>query len=467
MIDVIILGSTGSIGTQALEVIREHPEQFRVLGLAAGGANLDLLSEQILEFHPQRVALGGKTPARSEAGLLEALRLSGVRPGDSRMPEILAGSSSVETLASFAPQATVLNGITGGVGLGATLAALQAGSKLALANKESLVVGGALVKQAQVFPGQVVPVDSEHSAIAQSLLAGVHEKGMTSPVVTGRSEVAELVLTASGGPFRGRKASELTGIRAKDALAHPTWQMGPVVTVNSSTLMNKGLELIEAALLFDLPVGQITPIIHPQSIVHSAVTWQDGATILQASPPDMKIPIALGLTWGAEVNSSEFFLDNLVDRKILLEAGRTNQGEELHSTWQVTESTKLTKVVNATTSYRVAAPYRLPAIAKPLTWSEASQWTFEPIDHQTFPALELAKQVLEASPTHPAVMNAANEVCVQAFLEDKIQWLDIMSVVTQVVQEHEGSKTPDLTEILAATKWASGRATELLNNCKG
>ena len=212
------------------------------------------------------------------------------------MPEILAGSGSVEVLASFAPQATVLNGITGGVGLGATLAALQAGSRLALANKESLVVGGALVKQAQVFPGQVVPVDSEHSAIAQSLLAGVHEKGMTSPVVTGRSEVAELVLTASGGPFRGRKASELTGMRAKDALAHPTWQMGPVVTVNSSTLMNKGLELIEAALLFDLPVGQITPVIHPQSIVHSAVTWQDGATILQASPPDMRIPIALGLT---------------------------------------------------------------------------------------------------------------------------------------------------------------------------
>lgn len=398
MKQVVILGSTGSIGTQAVQVIREHPGEFDVAGLAAGGSRRDLLVDQILEFRPQAVALGGGSPDELAAAL------------DRHQVDvtIVTGPDPVSQLAGAFPQATVLNGITGGVGLSATLAALQAGSRLALANKESLVVGGALVKKALQYPGQVVPVDSEHSAIAQALRSGVHERGLTAPVVTGRSEVAELVLTASGGPFRGKKRAELMDVRAADALAHPTWAMGPVVTVNSSTLMNKGLELIEAALLFDVPTTQIVPVIHPQSIVHSAVTWRDGATIAQASYPDMKIPIALGLTW----------------------------------------------------------PDRLETVARPLKWDEAALWTFEPVDHQTFPALQLAEYSLETSPTHPAVMNAANEVCVYAFLRDEIRWVDIVDTVRQVVQEHQGIADPSVEDVLAVEQWATRRAGEVLKQIK-
>lgn len=418
MQEVVILGSTGSIGTQALEVIREHPGRFQVVGLAAGGSNLELFAAQIREFRPTAVALGGTSEriAGELAAALANLLATGtataassaplsVQPiTASAFPEILTGMDPVAQLAGSFPQATVLNGITGGVGLTSTLAALTAGARLALANKESLVVGGALVTAALKYPGQITPVDSEHSAIAQALRAGVHEKGLTSPVLTGRSELSEIVLTASGGPFRGKSRAELQEVRAKDALAHPTWQMGPVVTVNSSTLMNKGLELIEAAWLFDVPAEQIVPVIHPQSIIHSAITWQDGATVAQASPPDMKLPIALGLTW----------------------------------------------------------PERLPIVAQPLTWREAASWTFEPIDHETFPALQLAKHALQASPTHPAVLNAANEVCVYAFLHDEIRWVQIVETVSRVVGEHEGLADPRLEDVFAVEQWASCRARELL-----
>ena len=211
-----------------------------------------------------------------------------------------------------------MNGITGGVGLGPTLAALEAGATLALANKESLVVGGSLVRRRMRRPGQIVPVDSEHSAIAQCLESGVHEKGLTASRVTGKSEVAQLVLTASGGPFRGKKRHELTDVTPQQALAHPTWSMGPVVTINSSTLVNKGLELIEAHLLFDIPADDIVPVIHPQSIVHSMVTWKDGATIAQASPPDMKLPIALGLTWPERLPDIEIPVSRLSRPSLLL-----------------------------------------------------------------------------------------------------------------------------------------------------
>lgn len=418
MQDVVILGSTGSIGRQALEVIREHPGRFRVVGLAAGGSNLELFASQICEFHPTAVALGGTSErnggelADELANLLAAGTDTAVLPTHLSAkpmtmpvsPEILTGADPVAQLAGSFPQATVLNGITGGVGLTSTLAALSAGSHLALANKESLVVGGALVKAALKYPGQITPVDSEHSAIAQALRTGIHEKGLTSPVLTGRSEVSEIVLTASGGPFRGKARAELQEVRAKDALAHPTWQMGPVVTVNSSTLMNKGLELIEAAWLFDVPAEQIVPVIHPQSIIHSAVTWRDGATVAQASPPNMKLPIALGLTW----------------------------------------------------------PERLPMVAQPLTWREAASWTFESIDHETFPALQLAKHALRASLTHPAVLNAANEVCVYAFLRDEIRWVQIVEIVSQVVSEHEGMADPRLEDVFAVEQWAGYRARELL-----
>ena len=400
---VTILGSTGSIGTQALEVVSSHPDSFSVVGLAAAGGNLALLAQQVRRYRPRVVAVARplleaelSDPAGEGMQLARAAREVGA--------ELLMGSGATEELAGRYPEATVLNGVNGGIGLAATLRALECGSRLALANKESLVVGGSLVTAAMQYPGQVIPVDSEHSALAQGLLAGVHEKGMVSPVVTGRSELHSLVLTASGGPFRGKKSSELRDVTAQQALAHPTWAMGPVVTVNSSTLMNKGLELIEAALLFDVPPAQITPVIHPQSIVHSLVTWQDGSTIAQASYPDMKLPIALGLDWH----------------------------------------------------------HHRPSIGRPLQWGEATSWTFEPVDNETFPALALAHQALEASATHTCVLNAANEVGVAAFLEGQIPWHRIVETVAAVLGEHEGIDKPTLGDVLAVQDWAFARAAQLL-----
>lgn len=377
---VVILGSTGSIGTQALDVIRSHPGLFEVVGLAAGGNQEQLFREQLLEFSPQRAATN--------------LPLEG----------IASGPTAIDEVAGAFPDAVVLNGITGGVGLTATLSALKAGSTVALANKESLVVGGALVREAMTRPGQIVPVDSEHSAIAQTLLAGVHEKGLVSPRVTGKSELLEIVLTASGGPFRGLKKADLGSVTPEQALAHPTWSMGPVVTINSSTLMNKGLELIEASILFAVPASQVTPVIHPQSVVHSMVTWQDGSSIAQASYPDMKVPIALGMNW----------------------------------------------------------PQHLPSVGRPLRWTEASEWTFEPVDAETFPALTLAKTALETSATHPAVLNAANEVAVDAFLAGQLPYLRITELVEEIMNEHEGVAHPDLEQILEVQAWAKTRAQELL-----
>lgn len=402
-LSVTVLGSTGSIGTQALDVVSRHPQHFKVVGLAAGGGNLPLLAEQVRLHRPRVVAVARPLsdaeflePTGAGARLAQAVREVGA--------ELLTGEGATEELAGMYPSATVLNGVNGGIGLASTLRALECGSHLALANKESLVVGGSLVVGAMQYPGQVVPVDSEHSALAQGLLTGVHEKGMVSPVVTGRSELHSLVLTASGGPFRGKKASELRAVTAGQALAHPTWAMGPVVTVNSSTLMNKGLELIEASLLFDVPPAQITPVIHPQSVVHSMVTWQDGSTIPQASYPDMRLPIALGLDWHRH----------------------------------------------------------LPNIGRPLEWGEATSWTFEPVDDMTFPALTLAREALEASATHPCVLNAANEVGVAAFLEGQIPWHRIVETVAEVLNEHEGIEGPTFDDVLAVQNWAFSRAAELL-----
>ncbi len=396
-IDLVILGSTGSIGTQALEVVAEHPERFRVRALGAGGGNLELLADQIVQFHPEGVAT--TAPVATELVSLLKNRL----PRGAALPQIDTGQQAVDELAAR-PQSTVLNGITGGVGLGGTLRALQQGNRLALANKESLVVGGTLVKSAQQYPGQIVPVDSEHSAMAQALLSGRHEKGMVSPKVTGYSELDQLILTASGGPFRGKTRAELRGVTVENALAHPTWEMGPVVTVNSSTLMNKGLELIEAAWLFDVSPANIEAVVHPQSIVHSLVTWQDGSSIAQASYPDMKVPIALGMTW----------------------------------------------------------PEHLPQIGRPLRWHESSTWTFEPVDHAVFPALQLARASLEASATHPTVLNAANEVAVAAFLRGEIGWLQIADTVQEAVGKHEGVNDPSLDDILEVQEWAAREAEAYL-----
>ena len=407
---LVLLGSTGSIGTQTLEVLaRLDRAAPRVVALAAGGGRLELLARQALAWDVPVLAITGGGEELAEH-LREALAIAAAQAGrPDPVTTILTGpdaaTTAVET-AGLGPDDTVVNGITGSVGLLPTLAALRSGARLALANKESLVVGGALVREALTRPGQVVPVDSEHSAIAQALASGRHEKGLTSPVVSGHSEVRRLVLTASGGPFRGRRRESLTGISAAAALKHPTWDMGPVVTVNSSTLINKGLELIEAHLLFDVVPEQIDVVVHPQSVIHSMVEFTDGATIAQASPPDMRLPIALGLTWPKRPD--------------------------------------------------------LSGLVTPNDWRDPVSWTFEPLDGEAFPAVDLARSAVAASATHPAVLNAANEQAVAAFLGGRIEWLDIVEIDAAVVGEHEGLSAPGLDDVLAVETWARTRADELI-----
>ena len=422
---VVVLGSTGSIGAQALEVVARLGDSGpapRVAGLAAGGSRLAELAEQAVAFAVPRIAVSA-CEAGLDARVRTALAAAADRLGrPDPVAEILTGPDAPVELvarAGLGTHDTVLNGITGSVGLRPTLAALATGARLALANKESLVVGGALVRSAVRRPGQIVPVDSEHSAIAQALASGRHEKGLTSPVVTGRSEVRRLVLTASGGPFRGRGRADLASVTAEQALAHPTWAMGPVVTVNSSTLVNKGLELIEAHLLFDVAPADIAVVVHPQSVVHSMVEFVDGATVAQASPPDMRLPIALGLTWPARPD--------------------------------------------------------LAGLVTPNRWDEPTAWTFEPLDAGTFPAVDLARSAVAASATHPAVLNAANEQAVDAFLAGRLRWTDIVEIDAAVVEEHEGAgpasdtsggrgpgALPGLEDVLSAEAWARRRADELI-----
>ncbi|ROR74014.1 1-deoxy-D-xylulose-5-phosphate reductoisomerase [Bogoriella caseilytica] len=407
--DLVILGSTGSIGTQALEVVAAHPGRFRVRALTAGGSDPALLAAQALDFGAETVVVAR---AEAVAPLREALAARNAEsPGTAPGPEVLAGAEAQAGIAgSLREDGVVLNGVTGSVGLAPTLAALRSGATLGLANKESLVVGGALVQAAQVRPGQVVPVDSEHSAMAQALASGRHEKGMTSPVITGRSEVRRLVLTASGGPFRGKRRADLTEVTPEQALAHPTWAMGPVNTLNSSTLINKGLELIEASLLFDIPADDITVVVHPQSVVHSMVEFHDGSTMAQASPPDMRLPIALGLSW----------------------------------------------------------PERLPGVSEPCSWDQAATWTFEPLDEEVFPAVSLARAAADASATHPAVLNAANEQCVDAFLAGRLDYLGIVDTVREVLEEHDGpAGEASLDGILGAEERARARADELISRRAG
>ena len=407
---LVLLGSTGSIGTQTLEVLSRLGEHApRVVALAAGGSRLELLARQAITWEVPVLAVTGG--GEDLAGRLrQALRAAAVQAGrPDPVTTILTGPDAATTAVQAAELGacdTVVNGITGSVGLLPTLAALASGARLALANKESLVVGGALVRQALTRPGQIVPVDSEHSAIAQALASGRHEKGLTSPVLSGRSEVRRLVLTASGGPFRGRSRAELTGISAAAALKHPTWDMGPVVTINSSTLINKGLELIEAHLLFDVAPERIDVVVHPQSVIHSMVEFTDGATIAQASPPDMRLPIALGLTWPERPD--------------------------------------------------------LSGLVTPNDWREPVSWTFEPLDDAAFPAVDLARSAVAASDTHPAVLNAANEQAVAAFLAGGLEWRDIVEIDAAVVAEHEGLTRPGLDDVLAVETWARARADELI-----
>jgi 1-deoxy-D-xylulose-5-phosphate reductoisomerase len=362
---VVLLGSTGSIGTQALDIVRANPDRFEIVGLAASGAHPELLAAQALEFRVPHVAIANASSGQDvQLALYAAASANGYSTGEFKLPKLHLGPDAATELAKLDCD-VVLNGITGGVGLMPTLAALAAGHTLALANKESLVIGGVLVTSV-AGPGQIVPVDSEHSALAQALRSGT------------KHEVRKLVLTASGGPFRGRNRDQLQGVTAAQALAHPTWSMGPVVTINSATMMNKGLEIIEAHLLFDIPMEQIEVVVHPQSVVHSMVEFVDGSTIAQASPPDMKLPIALGMSW----------------------------------------------------------PNRTPEASASCDWTTATSWTFEPVDNETFPAINLAKRAGSIAGSAPAVMNAANEVAVAAFLEGRIEFLDIVDLVTDVVDEH-------------------------------
>lgn len=396
---VVILGSTGSIGTQAIQVCAANG--IEVVGLAAGGGNIDLLATQAAETGAQQVAI-----ARADAAAEFWQAFDAAAKPNAARPQLQCGPEAVAELAgSTDASQTVLNGITGAIGLDATLAALASGATLALANKESLVIGGPLIAEAMVRDGQIIPVDSEHSAMYQALMAGRHNRGLCSANQDGSSEVSRLVLTASGGPFRGKRREELHGVSPSQALAHPTWNMGPVVTINSATLMNKALEFIEAVLLFDVAPETIDVVIHPQSIVHSMVTFVDGATIAQASPPDMRLPIALALS----------------------------------------------------------APHRIPASA-PLSWQEASSWDFAPVDHETFPALNLARQALAQSPVHPCVLNAANEVAVEAFLSKRCSFLQIVDTVATTLEAFSwpGAQQPTRADLGAADAWARSYAAELL-----
>ncbi len=386
---VAVLGSTGSIGTQALDVIAHAGDRFTVAALCAGGGNLGLLAEQALRWRVPYVAVtaGG-------AELRE--RLAACWPAGERPPEVLDGPDATAELAALDCD-VVLNGVAGAQGLRATLAALGAGRTVALANKESLIAGGPLVL-GSAKAGQLVPVDSEHSALAQCLRGG-------SP-----REVNRLVLTASGGPFRGRRRDELTEVTPEQALAHPTWAMGRLITTNSATLVNKGLELIEAQLLFSVGYDRIQVVVHPQSIVHSMVEFADGATLAQASPPDMRLPIALALGW----------------------------------------------------------PDRVPGAAPALDWSSAQSWTFEPLDDTAFPAVELARTAGIAGGCAPAVYNAANEALVDAFHAGRCGFLAIVDITGQVLRrwldaEHAAAGDPrDLADVEAAQDWARQAAESLL-----
>jgi 1-deoxy-D-xylulose 5-phosphate reductoisomerase len=392
--EVVILGSTGSIGTQALDIIRRNPDRFRVAALAAGGGQADLLASQAAEFGVAAVAVASPGAAAEVQAALRRYFSSrtdgGVSP-QGPLPQVLAGPDAVCEVAGW-PCDVVLNGVTGAAGLRATLAALDAGRVLALANKESLIIGGPLVTS-RAKPGQIVPVDSEHSTIAQCLRAGRE------------TEVRRLVLTASGGPFRGWSRDDLADVTPKQALAHPTWNMGPLVTVNSATLVNKGLEVIEAHLLFGFGLDRIDVVVHPQSIVHSMVEFFDGATIIQASPPDMRLPISLGLAW----------------------------------------------------------PDRVADAAPGLDWSAAATWTFEPLDDAAFPAVALAREAAAAGGTAPAVYNAANEACVDDFMAGRISFPRIVDTVARIVSEHDAARAPVTTvaDLLAVDDWARRRAREL------
>jgi 1-deoxy-D-xylulose-5-phosphate reductoisomerase len=377
---VALLGSTGSVGEQALDVIRAAEGRFRVVALAAG-RSAERLAAQARELRPAAVGLVDETQAAALAAELP--------PGC----RLAVGAEAVAELAAGDDADVVLNGVTGSAGLAPTLRALEAGRRLALANKESLIVGGELVT-ALAKPGQIVPVDSEHSGLAQCLRAGRPD------------EVARLVVTASGGPFRGRSAADLAAVTPAEALAHPTWAMGPVITINSATLMNKGLEVIEAHLLFGVPYDRIEVVVHPQSIVHAMVEWCDGSTVAQLSMPDMRLPIGLALGW----------------------------------------------------------PERDERPVGRIDWTRAATLEFQPVDRATFPLLDLAVQAGRQGGTAPAALNAANEEAVDAFLAGLLPFPGIAEVVAEISRRHRPPAALDLEAVLAAERWSRGLARTLVED---
>jgi 1-deoxy-D-xylulose-5-phosphate reductoisomerase len=372
---LVILGSTGSIGVQALEIVDANPELFEVIAISAAGSNPDLLIAQAKKYGVNTVGV-----IKNADVIREALPGVTVIDGLHASTELAAMHCDV-----------VLNAITGSIGLAPTLAAIKAGNQLALANKESLVAGGDLVMPL-AKENQILPVDSEHSAIWQCL------QGNKS------ADISKLVLTASGGPFRDRE--DLSNVTLDEALAHPTWAMGPVVTINSATLMNKGLEIIEAHHLFNLPYSQIDAVIHPQSVVHSMVEYRDGSTIAQASPPNMKGPIALAINY----------------------------------------------------------PHRTPAATAPIDWTKASTWNFAPIDSKRFPAVALARHCGAMGGALPAIFNAANEVVVEAFMYGKVKFIDIIPTVERVVSQFESGSSMTLRDLadVSAIEEDARKATSAL-----
>jgi 1-deoxy-D-xylulose-5-phosphate reductoisomerase len=379
---VSILGSTGSIGTQALDVVRRNPDRFRVVGLSAGGANVDLLVGQIREFLPPTVAIADEDAAVDIQAKL----------GQIRGVELLVGPDAAETLARESEADVVLNALVGFAGLGPTLATLQSGKTLALANKESLVIGGELVTDLiKGEPERLLPVDSEHAALAMAL------RGER------RDDLKRVVLTGSGGPFRGWTRAELAKASVKEALQHPVWSMGPKITIDSATLINKGLEVIEAHYLFDLQYSQIHVLIHPEGLVHAMAEFRDGSLRAEMAKPDMRLPIQLALAW----------------------------------------------------------PERLPTGVEPVPLTDRPL-TFEPVDREAFPAVDLAYRVGGLGLTFPAVMNAANEVAVMAFLEGKIQLTRIVELVQTVVDDHEPASVVSVVNIERADAWARTRTAEIV-----
>ncbi|MCV7441882.1 1-deoxy-D-xylulose-5-phosphate reductoisomerase [Mycobacterium paraense] len=378
---VLVLGSTGSIGTQALEVIAANPDRFEVVGLAAGGANPETVARQRAETGVTNIAVADERAAQ--------------QVGD--VP--YSGPEAVTRLVQETDADVVLNALVGALGLRPTLAALDSGARLALANKESLIAGGPLVLRA-ARPGQIVPVDSEHSALAQCLRCGNSDPE--------KNEVAKLVLTASGGPFRGWAAADLEAVTPEQAGAHPTWSMGPMNTLNSASLVNKGLELIETHLLFGIDYDRIEVVVHPQSIVHSMVTFIDGSTIAQASPPDMKLPISLALGW----------------------------------------------------------PHRVPGAAASCDFTTASSWEFEPLDSEVFPAVELARHAGMTGGCMTAVYNAANEEAAEAFLAGRIRFPAIVKTIADVLHAADqwAVSPANVDEVLDAQRWARERAQRALGS---